>query len=137
MSEISPSGNGFKLFSDVKSVSADDIEIGLPSDVEGKPDRIFVFGKYDKAASKQYSNLAYGQGRKKGNPQKAVLWLFGARLKAVKGLTEEEERAVEASQKSVKDIMLADPDYFVLIDSLIGRYILAATPDPEDLKSNG
>lgn len=126
--------NDFKLLSDLVSAS-DDFRVGVSS--EGGKERIFVFDRLDTSTYKRYQDILVGRGgRRKGDAWKASYFLFERKLKDVEGLTDEEKAWLESQDKTVKEIMLADNSYGVLIDMVIGRYLNMVLPDAEELKSS-
>lgn len=122
-----------KLFKDV--IVDDDIRVTVRSREEGKPDRIFIFEKLDKVTHKNYTDIAVGRGgRRKGNTEKAVRYLFEKKLKDVEGLTEEEVHVLTENDLTAKQVMLSDSnEYGVLIDMIVGQYLAVALPDAEEL----
>jgi hypothetical protein len=124
------------LFDDI--IKPDDIRVEVPSREEGKPSRVFVFDKLDKITHKSYTDIAYGRGgRRKGQPEKAVYFLFEKKLKSVEGLTEDEQKQLTEANVTAKQVMLADTNrYGILIDMVVGRYLSIALPDTEEELGN-
>lgn len=123
-----------KLFADV-NVAGDEVNIVVHSRTPEGNDRVFIFENIDPVSHKTYNDIAYGRGgRRKGNPEKAVYFLFEKKLKRVEGLTDEEQAQLDEAKVTAKQVMLSDKtEYGVLIDMLIGRYINIVLPDPEEL----
>jgi hypothetical protein len=122
-----------KLFADVNI--DDDIRVVVHSRTPEGNDRVFVFEKLDKVSHKTYNDIAYGRGgRRKGNPERAVYFLFEKKCKAVEGLTREEEQMLADNTLTAKQVMLSDTnEYGVLIDMIVGRYLNISLPDTEEL----
>jgi hypothetical protein len=122
-----------KLFEDV--IVDDDIRVKVPSRTSEGQDRIFVFEKLDKVSHKTYNDITYGRGgRKRGNPEAAVYFLFEKKCIAIEGLTEAEEKLLVDNNTTAKQVMLSDTgQYGLLIDMVLGRYLRIALPEAEEL----
>lgn len=111
-------------------------EIHLPIIGENGQKLVFVFAKMDARTHTRANDILFPLGRKKGNRMEHVKYLFRHKCMRVEGLSDEEKAFVEASGKTIQQLMLEDDDtYFVLIDRLIGEYNLKSSPDVEDSKS--
>jgi hypothetical protein len=123
-----------KLFS--KTVIDNDIRVKVPTR-DGEQENVFVFDRLDKVSHKTYTDMAIGRGgRRRGNPDKAVYWLFDKKCKAIEGLTEDEQKQLDEAKLTAKQVMLADTnEYGILIDMVVGRYISIALPDTEEVSN--
>jgi hypothetical protein len=122
-----------KMFSDL--VGADKVHVVVPG--EGDNERTFIFDRLDGETHRQYTDIYHGRsGRRRGDTTKATRFLFKKKCVDVQGLTDEEKQELEKSNQTAKDVLLADSDYALVIDAIIGRYLLASVLDTDTSKSS-